>query len=179
MGEGHPGRLESLPHKDAWPTKKESAPQGGLPHKPARASSRILHPMDKSRWEIENQGFNDAKNRHGLEHICRHEANSLLVQWLILVLALRLERFYRLRYLHRGTHPVRTAMELLRLIWLDLSPLEAPTAVSRPARRLRFRSFPSPRAPVIPSRKSRPQKCPRPTHKLELARFLACRSIHV
>ena len=32
MGEGHPGRLESLPHKDAWPTKKESAPQGGLPH---------------------------------------------------------------------------------------------------------------------------------------------------
>jgi len=82
--------------------------------------------MDKSRWEIENQGFNDAKNRHGLEHICRHEANSLLVQWLILVLALRLERFYRLRYLHRGTHPVRTAMELLRLIWLDLSPLEAP-----------------------------------------------------
>jgi hypothetical protein len=26
--------------------------------------------MAKSRWEIENQGFNDAKSRHGLEHIC-------------------------------------------------------------------------------------------------------------
>jgi len=93
---------------------------------PRRVSSRTLYRMAKSRWEIENQGFNEAKNRHGLEHICHHEANSLLVQWLILVLALTLERLYRLRYLHRGTHPVRTAMELLRLFWLSLSPPKAP-----------------------------------------------------
>jgi len=93
---------------------------------PRRVSSRTLYPIAKSRWEIENQGFNEAKSRHGMEHICHHQANSLLLQWLILVLALTLERLYRLRYLHRGTHPVRTAMELLRLFRLSLSPPKAP-----------------------------------------------------
>ncbi len=84
-------------------------------------SSRSLYRMAKSRWEIENQGFNDAKNRHGLQHICRHHANSLLVGWLLTILALTLERLYRLRYLHRGTHRVRTAIELVRLLWLSLA----------------------------------------------------------
>jgi len=86
-----------------------------------RVGSRTLYHMAKSRWEIENQGFNDAKNRHGMEHICHHEPNSLLLQWLILVLALTIERLYRLRYLHRGKHPGRTAIQLVRLLRLCLS----------------------------------------------------------
>jgi hypothetical protein len=32
-----------------------------------RVGSLSLYPLAKSRWEIENQGFNDAKNRYGLE----------------------------------------------------------------------------------------------------------------
>jgi hypothetical protein len=85
-----------------------------------RVGCRSLYRMAKSRWEIENQGFNDAKNRHGFRHICHHAPNSLLLQWLITVLALTIERLYRLRYLHRGTHPVRSAIELVRLLWLSL-----------------------------------------------------------
>ena len=81
--------------------------------------------MAKSRWEIENQGFHEAKNHHGMEPICHHETNSVLVQWLILVLALIIERLYRLRYLHRGAHPVRTAIELVRQLWLALWAPEA------------------------------------------------------
>lgn len=77
--------------------------------------------MAKSRWEIENQGFNDAKNRYGFEHITHHDANSLLVCWLLLSLALTIERLYRLRYLHRGTHPPRSAIDLLRLLRLSLA----------------------------------------------------------
>jgi len=84
-------------------------------------SSRTLFHLAKARWEIENQGFNDAKNRYGLEHLCHHHANSLLLTWLLLALALTIERLYRLRYLHRGTHPVYTAMQMLRLLWLSLS----------------------------------------------------------
>ena len=75
-------------------------------------SRRCLYAMAKSRWQIENQGFNDAKNRYGLEHICDHDPNSLLIVWLLTCLALTLERLYRLRYLHRGTHPVRPAILL-------------------------------------------------------------------
>lgn len=85
-----------------------------------RVGSRSVYRMSKSRWEIENQGFNDAKNRYGLRHMCHHQANSLLLQWLITALALTIERLYRLRYLHRGIHPVRTAIELVRLLWLSL-----------------------------------------------------------
>ena len=86
-----------------------------------KVGSLSLYHMAKSRWEIENQGFNDAKNRYGIEHICHHEANSILLNWLITFLALVVERLYRIRYLHRGTHPVRSAKELCRLLWLGLS----------------------------------------------------------
>jgi hypothetical protein len=82
---------------------------------------QALFRMAKSRWEIENQGFNDAKSRYGLEHICHHHANSLLISWLLTMLALTIERLYRLRYLHRGNHPAHSSAQLLLLLWLSLS----------------------------------------------------------
>src|SRR6266478_2585755 len=82
---------------------------------------QALFGMAKSRWEIENQGFNEAKSRHGLEHICHHHANSLLIGWLLTMLALTIERLYRLRYLHRGKHRVHSSAQLLLLLWLSLS----------------------------------------------------------
>jgi len=85
-----------------------------------RVSSRAIFRMAKSRWEIENQGFNDAKNRYGFEHMCHHERHSLQVVWLLTCLALTVERLYRVRYLHRGTHPVRAAIDLLLLLQLSL-----------------------------------------------------------
>jgi hypothetical protein len=92
--------------------------------------SRALYRMAKSRWAaIENETFNVAKTYHGMEHICHHQGNSLLVSWLILLLALAIERLYRLRYLHRGTHPVRTAINLVRAFRLSLGrPLTADTS---------------------------------------------------
>ena len=85
-----------------------------------RVSSRTLFGLAKSRWEIENQGFNDAKNRYGLEHICHHERHSLLAVWLLICLAMTIERLYRVRYLHRGTHPRRAAIDLLLTLQLSL-----------------------------------------------------------
>jgi Transposase DDE domain len=87
----------------------------------SKVGAGSLFRMAKSRWEIENQGFNDAKNRYGFGHVCHHEPNSLLIVWLLTCLAMILERLYRLRYLHRGTHLVSTAIELLRLLRLSLS----------------------------------------------------------
>jgi len=85
-----------------------------------RVSRRAIFRMAKSRWEIENQGFNDAKNRYDFEHICHHERHSLLAVWLLTCLALTIERLYRVRYLHRGTHPVRAAIDLLLRLQLSL-----------------------------------------------------------
>ena len=88
-----------------------------------RVSAREIFRIAKSRWEIENQGFHDAKNRHDMAHPAgrdHHEPNSLLVVWLILALALTIERLYRIRYLHRGNHPVVSAIDLVRLLRLSL-----------------------------------------------------------
>jgi hypothetical protein len=89
---------------------------------PARVSSRLLYHFAKSRWEIENEGFNDGKTRHGMEHISHHHANSLLVGWLLTIFALTIERLYRLRYLHRGRHRPATPIEFLRMLRLSLCP---------------------------------------------------------
>ena len=86
----------------------------------AKLGSLSFYRMAKSRWEIENQGFNDGKNRYGMEHICHHQPNSILIVWLLIVLALVIERLYRLRYLHRGDHGIRSAIDLLTCLWLTL-----------------------------------------------------------
>jgi hypothetical protein len=91
----------------------------------ARLGTRTFFKLAKSRWEIENQGFNEGKNLYGMEHIQHHHPNSLLVNWLFLLLAWMIERLYRNRYLHRGTHPVLTAMQLKDTLWLNLRPAHA------------------------------------------------------
>lgn len=89
-------------------------------YSPESIGSEALFKLAKSRWEIENQGFNDAKNRYGMEHICHHNANALLVGWLLLLLSLVIERLYRLSHLHRGLHPRITAADLVALLWRAL-----------------------------------------------------------
>jgi len=86
-----------------------------------QAPSLSLFRMARSRWEIENQGFNDCKSRQGLEHICHHHTNSLLVSWLLTLLALVIGRLYRIRFLHRGKHAIVSAAELVRQLWLALA----------------------------------------------------------
>ena len=88
---------------------------------PAQIGSRALFGVAKSRWEIENQGFNDAKNHHHLEHIYHHHPTSLLIGWLLVMFALTLERLYRLRYLHRGRHRPCPAIDLWRTFRLSLA----------------------------------------------------------
>ena len=87
-----------------------------------KVGSKALFRMAKSRWGIENQGFNDAKNRYGLKHIPHHEPNSIRIHTLLVFLAMCVERLYRLRYLRRGGRPAPSAIELLRLLWLSLGP---------------------------------------------------------
>ena len=63
----------------------------------AKLPTRSFFKLAKSRWEIENQGFNDAKNLYEMEYFQYHHPNSMLVNWLFLLLALMIERLYRIR----------------------------------------------------------------------------------
>jgi hypothetical protein len=92
----------------------------------AKLGSLSFYRIAKSRWEIENRGFNDGKNRYGMEHICHHQPNSILIVWLLIALALVIERLYRLRYLHRGEHGVRSAIDLHHYLWLTLGSRSPP-----------------------------------------------------
>jgi hypothetical protein len=83
--------------------------------------------MAKSRWEIENRGFNEGENRYGMEHLCHHEPNSILIVWLLILLALVIERLYRLRHLRGGDHGVRSAQQLCDYLWLTLGLRSSPT----------------------------------------------------
>lgn len=86
-----------------------------------KVGSLSLYRMAKSRWEVENQAFNDSKTRYGLEHAVHHHPQSLLAHALLILLAIVLERLFRLRYLRRGSHTPRTAIGLLRLLRLSLA----------------------------------------------------------
>jgi hypothetical protein len=92
----------------------------------AKLGSLSFYRLAKSRWEIENRGFNDGKNRYGMEHICHHQPNSILIVWLLILLALLIERLYRLRYLHRGEHRIRSAADLPTYLWLTLGSRSPP-----------------------------------------------------
>ena len=92
----------------------------------AKLGSLSFYRMAKSRWEIENQGFNDGKNRYGMQHICHHEPNSILMVWLLILLAMVIERLYRQRFLHRGDHDIRSAIDLVTYLWLSLGSRSPP-----------------------------------------------------
>ncbi len=55
-----------------------------------------------------------------MEHICHHAPNSILIVWLLILLAMVIERLYRLHYLHRGEHRIRSSVDLMTWLWLNL-----------------------------------------------------------
>lgn len=78
----------------------------------ARAPSAACVDLGHMRWDIENQGFNEAVNHWGLDHVYRHEPNAMLAILLLGLLAMNVMRaFYR-----RAIKPARRARESLQHI---------------------------------------------------------------
>lgn len=63
---------------------------------PHRAHTDALVRLGHARWDIENQGFNEAVNHWHADHVYKHDANALLTFWLTAMLAFNLfHAFYR------------------------------------------------------------------------------------
>ena len=75
----------------------------------AVAGSGLMLPVDVEPWAEGDS-----------EHIAHHHTNAVLITWLLMILAMTIERLYRLRYLHRGSHQPPTAIELVRALRLSL-----------------------------------------------------------
>jgi hypothetical protein len=88
--------------------------------------ARRLDPLAKRRGAVETRGVHAGKTRSGLAHIRHPHATSLRRCWRLVALGLPLERLYRLRDLHRGTHPPYPAIAGVRLFRLSRgAPLPA------------------------------------------------------
>jgi len=99
----------------------------------AAVSARTKYDMAKSRWEIENPGFHDAKSRYDFQPSGSTTPTPCCCAGCLSVLALTIERLYRLRYLHRGSHRVRTAAPFCLALWLSLSEPPVFESSQRPA----------------------------------------------
>ena len=50
-----------------------------------------------------------------------HHPNSMLIVWLLTALAMTVDRLYRHRYLHRGTHRILAPIDLVRVLRAHLA----------------------------------------------------------
>ena len=80
------GKMEKMTSRWIWATTISEH----------RADTREIVRLGHSRWDIENQGFNEAVNRYQLNHVFRHEPNAMVVMYLLAMLAMNLfDVFYR------------------------------------------------------------------------------------
>lgn len=52
-----------------------------------KANVRAVVELGHQRWDIENQGFNETTNRWHADHVYKHDADAMLVFWLLCMLA--------------------------------------------------------------------------------------------
>jgi hypothetical protein len=88
-------------------------------HLPPAGQYTLAVPKAKSRWEIENQGFNKAKAQHNFENF-GVAPDPARPHHLLTLLALTIERLYRLRYLDRGCHPRLSPIQFVVLPQLEM-----------------------------------------------------------
>lgn len=64
-----------------------------------RASTNAVVALGHSRWDIENQGFNESVNQWHSDHVYRHDPTAILAFWLLTMLVINVFRVFYLRNL--------------------------------------------------------------------------------
>ena len=65
----------------------------------SRASTNAVVDLGHSRWDIENQGFNESVNQWHSDHVYRHDPTAILAFWLLAMLVINVFRAFYLRNL--------------------------------------------------------------------------------
>lgn len=90
-----------------------------------QASTGAVVQLGHSRWDIENQGFNELVNQWHADHVYRHEPTAILVFWLLAQVCLNVFA----AFFHRNLKPAaRAAMSMLHVARLIQSQLYLPLA---------------------------------------------------
>lgn len=85
-----------------------------------RASTKVVAELGRSRWRIENQGFNELVNHWHADHIYKHDAIAILNFWLMSMIAYNLFRAFYLRNLKPVLRKGKTMLHFARMILADL-----------------------------------------------------------
>lgn len=103
-------QIEPLTSEWMWVTTlpKTTAPTAAAAH------------LGRSRWSIENKGFNETSNRWHGDHVYKHQPNAMLVFWLLTIIAHNLfMAFYRLN-LKPAARKAYDTLQIMRMIVAEL-----------------------------------------------------------
>ncbi len=81
---------------------------------PHQASTATVIKLGHARWCIENEGFNETVNRWHADHVYKHDANAMLVFWLLVMLAFNLFHAFYFRNLSPKIRKKQTCLHIAR-----------------------------------------------------------------
>jgi Transposase DDE domain len=87
---------------------------------PIRANTQTIVQIGHSRWNIENQGFNEMVNHWHSDHIYKHASNAILNFWLMCMLAYNLFHCFFLRSLKAILRCRYTMLHIARMLQSEL-----------------------------------------------------------
>ena len=85
-----------------------------------RADSEAGVQIGHSRWLVENPGFNELATRWHANHVHRHEANAILVFWLLTMLACNLFMAFYHRNLKPAARLAYDTLQIFRMMLVEL-----------------------------------------------------------
>lgn len=85
-----------------------------------QASTAAVVQMGHSRWDIENQGFNELANRWHADHVYRHEPTALLVFLLLAMICLNLFVMFYERDLKPAARRAASMLHIARRVAAEL-----------------------------------------------------------
>ncbi len=85
-----------------------------------RVSTNAVVDLGHSRWDIENQGFNEAVNQWHSDHVYRHHPTAILAFWLLTMLVINVFRAFYLRNLKPQRRQDSSMLHIARCLAAEL-----------------------------------------------------------
>ena len=86
----------------------------------SRASTNAVVDLGHSRWDIENQGFNEAVNQWHSDHVYKHDPIAILAFWLLTMLVLNVFRAFYVRNLKPQRRRQSSMLHIARCVAAEL-----------------------------------------------------------
>jgi hypothetical protein len=86
-----------------------------------RANTEVVAKLGRSRWCIENQGFNELSNHWHADHVYKHEPVAILNFWIMSMIAYNLFRVFFLRNLKPAFRIGKTMQHIVDMIHSELN----------------------------------------------------------